>query len=92
MVLWCQDNIIENLPELPITLETLWCGRNKITKLPEIPLNLKVLKCASNLITDLPDADYNNIDINIHNTPLREFINKNYDGNLDSYLQSKYWL
>ena len=24
VVLWCQDNIIENLPELPITLETLW--------------------------------------------------------------------
>ena len=90
IILWCQDNLIETLPELPDKLDTLWCGRNKITEIYEIPVSLKVLKCAGNLITDLPNSDYSNMDINIYNTPLKKIIDDNYDGNLHSYLQSKY--
>jgi Leucine-rich repeat (LRR) protein len=52
--LWCGNNAIEELPQLPITLQFLDCSYNALTKLPPLPPNLLTLRCYNNALTELP--------------------------------------
>ena len=51
--LYCSNNNITNLDNLPLTLITLYCHNNKITTLDNLPLTLTTLYCAFNKITSL---------------------------------------
>ncbi len=53
--LYCDDNALTQLPELPPTLTVLWCGLNMLTSLPELPPGLTTLVCPANALTDLPE-------------------------------------
>jgi len=35
--LYCNNNQLEELPELPSSLEVLYCGVNQLEELPELP-------------------------------------------------------
>ncbi len=45
--LWCWDNQLTSLPELPINLEELYCQKNKIKQLPDLRKckNLDIVFC-----------------------------------------------
>jgi hypothetical protein len=58
--LYCNDNYITKLENLPPNLEELDCGGNLITELPtNLPNNLKSLVCDDNKITTLPELPHN---------------------------------
>ena len=44
----CEDNKIEELPELPDTLRHLICSNNRLKKLPKLPENLLQMDCHNN--------------------------------------------
>ena len=52
-VLYCYDNELTSLPELP-ACQTLNCSYNSLTSLPELPA-CQTLKCYSNKFTSLPE-------------------------------------
>lgn len=51
----CSHNNLEELPDLPESLNKLYCQNNKLTKLPELPKNLTRLDCSSNNLEELPE-------------------------------------
>lgn len=53
--LYCQNNNLKTLPELPDTLEELICFGNKLVELPKLPPNLKTLYCNCNQLKELPE-------------------------------------
>jgi hypothetical protein len=52
--LYCSHNRLEQLPQLPDSLEELYCDNNQITQLLSLPKYLKILMCNWNQITRLP--------------------------------------
>jgi Leucine-rich repeat (LRR) protein len=52
--LYCNNNQLTQLPELPQSLECLYCSSNQIIKLPEIPQLLIQLYFPSNNLKQLP--------------------------------------
>lgn len=52
--LWCADNQLTSLPNLPILLNELNCGGNLISNLPILPQGLSILACGGNQLTNLP--------------------------------------
>ena len=44
--LYCQDNAIVRLDNLPPGLQILYCGGNQITSLNNLPPGLQILNCA----------------------------------------------
>ena len=52
--MYCGDNNLIFLPDLPKGLTLLSCGNNKLTKLPTLPDELKVLDCSNNRLIYLP--------------------------------------
>ncbi|MCL2495021.1 MAG: hypothetical protein FWE98_05125 [Oscillospiraceae bacterium] len=52
--LYCADNELTALPELPPGLETLHCAINQITALPTLPDGLRFLYCGHNQLAELP--------------------------------------
>jgi len=53
--LYCNNNQLTSLPELPASLETLYCNNNQLTSLPELPASLEWLSCNNNQLTSLPE-------------------------------------
>ena len=55
--LYCYNNQLTQLPELPNSLEILYCADNQLTELPELPNSLKILSCSDNKLpyTDLTE-------------------------------------
>ena len=53
--LYCENNQLTELPELPDSLETLSCKNNQLTQLPELPDSLEILYCSYNQLTELPE-------------------------------------
>jgi uncharacterized repeat protein (TIGR01451 family) len=53
--LYCGNNQLNNLPELPPNLKTLYCDDNQLSSLPPLPNSLSVLSCWQNQITNLPN-------------------------------------
>jgi hypothetical protein len=54
-MLYCADNQITVLPELPDSLTLLNCRYNDLTTLPELPASLPELWCNHNQLTALPE-------------------------------------
>lgn len=52
--LYCSDNELTELINLPKTLLRLDCSANNLTKLPALPENLQFLDCSYNMLTSLP--------------------------------------
>ncbi|SFC66555.1 conserved repeat domain-containing protein/Por secretion system C-terminal sorting domain-containing protein [Flexibacter flexilis DSM 6793] len=52
--LYCSNNQLTSLPNLPSGLQTLDCGSNQLTSLPALPSGLQTLDCGSNQLTSLP--------------------------------------
>jgi Leucine-rich repeat (LRR) protein len=71
--LYCSDNELTSLPNLPQNLETLSCSDNKLTSLPTLPQNLEVLHCYSNKLTSLPNLPQNLKQLSCSNNELTSF-------------------
>lgn len=52
--LWCSNNLIDSLSQLPQTLDILICSGNPLTSLPLLPNTLSDLNCSFCQLTDLP--------------------------------------
>jgi len=52
--LFCRNNKLTSLPELPKNLVDLYCANNKITQLPVLPDKMEILICDNNPLTALP--------------------------------------
>lgn len=52
--LFCRNNKLTALPELPKNLVDLYCANNNITQLPALPEKLEILICDNNPLTALP--------------------------------------
>jgi len=52
--IYCSDNILASLPNLPKDLTHLYCSDNKLTFLPNLPKGLTHLVCYNNNLTTLP--------------------------------------
>jgi len=50
-VLYCSNNQLTQLPELPENLQRLDCYNNQLTQLPELPENLQEIYCDNNQLT-----------------------------------------
>jgi Leucine-rich repeat (LRR) protein len=53
--LYCYDNQLSSLPELPNHLIHLHCWNNKLSSLPELPNTLTHLSCFDNQLSSLPE-------------------------------------
>jgi hypothetical protein len=53
--LFCQNNKLRLLPELPTSVIMLMCQDNELSELPALPVGLKTLDCSNNQLTELPD-------------------------------------
>ena len=53
--LYCNNNKLTKLPELPNSLNYLHCSWNKLIELPDLPNSLINLFCSNNQLTELPD-------------------------------------
>ena len=53
--LWCFNNKLISLPDLPDSLEYLDCSYNKLTSLPDLSDSLQKLFCDNNKLISLPD-------------------------------------
>ena len=58
-VLYCDNNELTSLPNLPENLIELYCGNNQLTSLHTLPKNLEVLYCSDNQLTSLPTLPQN---------------------------------
>lgn len=52
--LYCNNNKLIALPNLPKTLQELYCDYNELTALPTLPPGLTTLSCSHNQITVIP--------------------------------------
>ena len=79
--LYCENNLLTYLPELPYTLQKLRCDYNNLCKLPELPTTLDELCCSYNKLSELPvlgDEMYYTLKyMSIHNSRLRKLICNN---------------
>ena len=51
----CANNLLHNLPDLPLTLLNLYCNLNEIVELLELPQTLTDLRCYCNNLIALPN-------------------------------------
>ena len=54
-MLYCNNNQLTELHELPASLEILKCDNNQLTELPELPASLQTLSCSNNQLTTIPE-------------------------------------
>jgi hypothetical protein len=53
--LWCANNELTSLTELPESLRELYCNNNQLASLPELPKSLIKLICTNNQLASLPE-------------------------------------
>jgi Leucine-rich repeat (LRR) protein len=68
--LYCGNNKLTSLPNLPQNIEELYCCNNKLTSLPTLPPNLITLNCSNNKLTSLPTLPLNLIALYCRNNQL----------------------
>lgn len=64
---------IQELPQLPDTLDVLDCHTNQLTKIHKLPRYLKSLRCYSNQITELPPLPEGLREILCHENRITQF-------------------
>jgi uncharacterized repeat protein (TIGR01451 family) len=52
--LYCPQNSLTSLPQLPDSMSYLVCAYNQITSIPPLPSVIRVFSCTSNSLTELP--------------------------------------
>jgi uncharacterized repeat protein (TIGR01451 family) len=52
--LWCDNNQLSVLPQIPSSLDLFSCRGNQLTSLPPLPPHLRDLSCQDNQLTILP--------------------------------------
>ena len=57
--LYCFNNQITKIENLPSNLQELQCSNNKITKIENLPSNLQILYCHDNQITKIENLPHN---------------------------------
>jgi uncharacterized repeat protein (TIGR01451 family) len=57
--LYCDNNLLSDLPQLPKHLGYLDCSNNQITSIAKLPDTLSVFICSQNQLTSLPDLPNN---------------------------------
>ena len=68
--LYCDDNYLISLPQLPESLRLLSCLRNKLRSLPPLPQTLEYLFCSYNSFTSLPSLPPNLLNLYCDKTGL----------------------
>ena len=63
---------LNELPELPNSLQELSCRDNQLNELPELPNNLQKLWCYNNQLTELPELPENLKELWCSNNQLNE--------------------
>jgi Leucine-rich repeat (LRR) protein len=53
--LYCRNNQLNSLPNLPNSLQILWCSNNQLSSLPNLPNSLQYLYCEINQLSSLPN-------------------------------------
>jgi Leucine-rich repeat (LRR) protein len=69
-VLYCNNNKLTYLPELPSSLKELNCSNNQLTYLPEFPSSLQIINCSNNQLYSIPEYPYDIKIINCSNNKL----------------------
>jgi uncharacterized repeat protein (TIGR01451 family) len=82
--LYCAENLLTSLPNLPSSLIYLRCDKNQLTSLPSLPFTLEYLFCSWNQLTYLPSLPplkhlecYNNQLTNLSSLPSFSLIELN---------------
>jgi Leucine-rich repeat (LRR) protein len=68
--LYCNNNELTELNELPDSLELLYCDRNKLIRLPPLPPHLKFLWCDNNQLTEIGEFPPNLEELCCYNNPM----------------------
>ena len=87
----CSYNDIENVDNLPDSLEVLNCKHNKINYMDNLPSNLKVLNCNSNPIIKLLNLPEGLQSLNCNNTYIQPQ-NINFPDNLKYFYCNSVYL
>jgi hypothetical protein len=85
--IWCANNSLSRLPQLPNSLKQLHCYNNKISSLPELPNSLKQLHCYNNNLSSLPELPNLLCDFVYHDNPIYIFIKKKFKNNIRKYFK-----
>ncbi len=71
-VLFCDENMLRSLPQLPEGFMRLSCKDNQLTRLPSLPNNINYINVVNNILTELPNlpdtvlqfkGEYNYLDV-----------------------------
>ena len=68
--IWCVNNSLSSLPELPDSLKILYCNENNLTSLPELPDSLTELHCYYNKLYNLPNLPNSLTELDCYNNNL----------------------
>lgn len=72
-ILFCENNFLESLPELPNRIYMINCSNNQLKTIPELPKTKLTLNCAHNPLISLPNLQYvDNMTISVYQVPLLE--------------------
>jgi uncharacterized repeat protein (TIGR01451 family) len=67
-----QDNLLKQLPVLPLALNTFECSNNQLLSLPNLPKRITYLNCSNNSLTKLPELPISLYHIHCNNNKLTE--------------------
>ena len=70
--IYCSNNNLTKLPELPDSLEYIDCSKNQLTELPTLPTSLKILNCQNNQLNNLPELQNSLESLDCYNNELAE--------------------
>jgi hypothetical protein len=75
-LLFCENNFLESLPELPNGLLMINCSNNKLKTIPALPRTRLTLNCAHNPLISLPNLqNVDSMTISVYQVPLLESTN-----------------
>jgi len=71
-ILYCINNQLTELPELPVNLKELYCTDNQLIQLPQLPDSLIDLDCSHNQLTQLQQLPNSLTHLNCNNNKLTQ--------------------
>ena len=76
--LYCYNNQLTSLNNLPPNLQILYCWNNKITSLDHLPSTLQIVWCSDNQLTSLDNLPPNLRIFNCFPNPIYTICNETY--------------